>query len=234
MTLSQPQRQGLSDQSSPFPEESDADLLGYMALAGEAEDDQALARAAWSEFYMRHARYLYGTLINRGFVQSLNGPQRVEELVQDTFLRAFQKAGTFRPPLNAEGKALTRAVRGWIGEIALNIYRDDQRKRENSPEIQPLHEVSRIVSTSEASTGTPAKLVALRQAWETLSEKQQTVLRVTFFHNKPGEKYQRVPTGEATRLARDLDTTTENVRVIRSRGLKKLKEGLRNLGLEVP
>ena len=82
----------------------------------EAVSDEELVRRAlagdrWGRemLYRRHAGSLLAMtvrlLANRG---------EAEEIVQDTFVTAFEQLGTLREP---------GAVRGWLGQIAVNLVR---------------------------------------------------------------------------------------------------------------
>ena len=82
----------------------------------EAISDEELVRRAlngdrWGRemLYRRHAGSLLAMtvrlLANRG---------EAEEIVQDTFVTAFEQLGTLREP---------SAVRGWLGQIAVNLVR---------------------------------------------------------------------------------------------------------------
>jgi RNA polymerase sigma-70 factor, ECF subfamily len=82
----------------------------------EAVSDEELVRRAlagdrWGRemLYRRHADSLLAMtvrlLANRG---------EAEEIVQDTFVTAFEQLGTLREP---------GAVRGWLGQIAVNLVR---------------------------------------------------------------------------------------------------------------
>ena len=84
--------------------------------ASEALGDEELVRRAvagdrWGRdmLYRRHAGSLLAMtvrlLANRG---------EAEEIVQDTFVTAFEQLGTLREP---------GAVRGWLGQIAVNLVR---------------------------------------------------------------------------------------------------------------
>jgi RNA polymerase sigma-70 factor (ECF subfamily) len=86
-----------------------------------ANDAELLQRAAsgdrWSRevLYRRHARYVLGLaarlLANRG---------EAEEIVQETFLAAFDQLGTLREP---------EALRVWLGQITVNLVRHHLRRQ---------------------------------------------------------------------------------------------------------
>ena len=81
------------------------------AVSDEELVRRALAGERWGRemLYRRHAGSLLAMtvrlLANRG---------EAEEVVQDTFVTAFEQLGTLRDPA---------AVRGWLGQIAVNLVR---------------------------------------------------------------------------------------------------------------
>jgi len=86
-------------------------LKASEALGDEELVRRALAGDRWGRemLYRRHAGSLLAMtvrlLANRG---------EAEEIVQDTFVTAFEQLGTLREP---------GAVRGWLGQIAVNLVR---------------------------------------------------------------------------------------------------------------
>lgn len=82
------------------------------------------------------------------------------------------------------------------------------------------------------------KLRLMREALDTLSERERDVLRVAALYFRPGEEHQRLPNEVAAELARRWETSGDNVRAIRSRAIKKLKGYLESrlgaLTTEVP
>jgi RNA polymerase sigma-70 factor, ECF subfamily len=86
-------------------------LKASEALSDEELVRRALAGDRWGRemLYRRHAGSLLAMtvrlLANRG---------EAEEIVQDTFVTAFEQLGTLREP---------GAVRGWLGQIAVNLVR---------------------------------------------------------------------------------------------------------------
>jgi DNA-directed RNA polymerase sigma subunit (sigma70/sigma32) len=83
---------------------------------------------------------------------------------------------------------------------------------------------------AEPEAGPPSsrspKLRLLREALDTLTERERDVLRVAALYFRPGEEHQRLPNEVSAELARRWDTTNENLRAIRSRAAKKLKQYL--------
>src|SRR6266498_5676880 len=107
-----------------FEADSDEDLLAYMAMADE---DSAFAREAWAELFRRHLKYLYGTVIRR-YGQIPGVASMIEEIVQDTFRLAFERATTFKPSGNTDRDGSRRVVRAWLGTIAKNVFADTFRR----------------------------------------------------------------------------------------------------------
>jgi RNA polymerase sigma-70 factor (ECF subfamily) len=81
------------------------------AVSDEELVRRALAGERWGRemLYRRHA----GSLLAMT-VRLLANHGEAEEVVQDTFVTAFEQLGTLREPA---------AVRGWLGQIAVNLVR---------------------------------------------------------------------------------------------------------------
>lgn len=203
------------------PRVSDAELLERVSRRATNAPD---ARVAEAQFYERHARYLYGVLLARVRRPLALSGREVEDLVQETFFRAFARAGTFTAG-DAEGEdAERRRARAWLGRIAQRLLADwlsDTREVSASPYLETLAEPE----LSPPSSRSP-KLRLMREALDTLSERERDVLRVAALYFRPGEPHQRLPNEVAAELARRWQTNNENVRAIRSRATKKLKQYL--------
>ena len=66
----------------------------------------------------------------------------------------------------------------------------------------------------------------MRAALDELDERERDVLRVSALYHRPGEMHQRLPNEVSQELARRWQTTNENVRAIRSRATKKVRQFL--------
>lgn len=212
---------------------SDAELLER--VSGRASDPLA-ARRAEAQFYERHVRYLYGVLMTRVRRPLALSGREVEDLVQETFFRAFAHAGSFVPAVGADEDAERRRTRAWLGRIAQRLLADwlaDVREVSASPYLETLAEPESAPPSSRSP-----QLRLLREALETLSERERDVLRFAALYHRPGEEHQRLPNDVAAELARRWQTTNDNVRAIRSRATKKLKQYLEarlaTLRTEVP
>ena len=200
---------------------SDAELLERVSR--RANDTQA-GRAAEAEFYARHARYLYGVLVQRVRRPLALSGREVEDLVQETFFRAFERASSYRSGDALDEDSERRRSRAWLGRIAQHLLADwlaDAREISASPYLDTL---------AEPEAGPPSsrspKLRLMCEALDTLSERERDVLRVAALYFRPGEEHQRLPNEVSAELGRRWQTTNENIRAIRSRATKKLKEYL--------
>ena len=90
-----------------------------MASANDTKYIQAAVRGnrkAFEQLYHRHHPQIYGVLAQR-----IADRDTVEDLVQNTFFRAYRSLHTFR------GNA---AFSTWLTQIALNVYRSHLRSRQ--------------------------------------------------------------------------------------------------------
>ncbi len=223
-----------------FSTDTDADLLGYMTMKADAPE---VAKEAWGEFYQRHIKYLYGVLRRRAGDLSFVSEDLVENLTQDTFIRAYERAETFNDRGISNREELRRLARGWLGSIARNLLYDHGRKCHKDTQLEDLlRDEDRRGATkpqadsfakglfgmtgeSEAIGAAPTTEAQLAtEAYEeVLNDREREVLRVTAEFHKPGEEFQRLPSGVAERLADLLDTSTANLRVIRLRARQKIR-----------
>jgi len=200
---------------------SDAELLERVS---QRSSNASAARAAEAEFYERHARYLYCVLVERVRRPLALSGREVEDLVQETFFRAFSRASTFTAGDACDEDSQRRRSRAWLGRIAQRLLADwlsDVREVSASPYLETLAEPE----TAPPSSRSP-KLRLMREALDTLSERERDVLRVAALYFRAGEQHQRLPNEVSAELGRRWQTTNENIRAIRSRATKKLKEYL--------
>jgi RNA polymerase sigma factor (sigma-70 family) len=146
--------------------------------------------------------------------------------VQDTFVRAYEKAGTYKPDGEVDGVLGRQRVRAWLGRISENIVHDYYR---HEPQITFMDEgelppEDPVDPTRD--TGGSEKLRRLEDALAQLSEREQEVLRATAMWYKPGERQQRLPNSEMKKLAASWNTSSDNIRQIRGRALAKLRASM--------
>jgi len=201
---------------------SDADLLERISRRAS---DPERARAAEAELYERHAQYLFGVLSRRVRAPLALTGREVEDLVQETFFRAFQRAHTFTRGDALEAEAQVRRTRAWLGRIAQHLLADwlsGAREVSASPYLDTLSEPD---ISGPPSSRSP-KVLLVRAALDQLDERERDVLRVAALYHRAGEAHQRLPNEVSQELARRWQTTSENVRAIRSRATKKVRQFL--------
>ncbi len=208
--------------------EPDAELLARVA---RREAEPAAARAAQATLYQRHVRYLYGAILRqRKGLLRLTGVS-AEDLVQETFHRAFEKAHTFQPGETNDADHDRARTRAWLGRIANNLLADhagEEREVAATPYVERVS-CAGIDEDRPPSQSPQARLVA--EGLEELSEREQDVLRVSALHYRAGEEHQRLPNAVSAQLATEWKTTSENIRAIRMRAMKKLKAFLASRGV---
>jgi len=198
--------------------QSDAELLERIARS-DAD--------AQSELYQRHVRFLYGALRRQG--DKLLGLFGVsaEDLVQETFHRAFERAHTFSADGITDEERLRRRTRAWLGRIAQNLLADHLRRVREVSASPYLERVS--CDEIDAPSAPSAELEAIVLGLGQLSDREQDVLRVTALYHRAGD-HQRLPNAVSAELASRWGTTSENIRAIRSRAMKKLKSFVADSG----
>src|SRR5438128_12376697 len=102
--------------------DDDAALLRQVA---DREASAAIARAAEATFYRRHVGYLFAVVSRKkGPLLSMAGLS-AEDLVQETFMRSFARARTFRePPEPVSPELATARTRAWLGRVATHLLAD--------------------------------------------------------------------------------------------------------------
>ena len=208
------------EEAEAFRGDSDADLLGYMAMQDE---DPQMARAAYAEFYRRHVRWLYGALMRNPMQHLLGGSEAVPEFVQDTFQRAFVSAGTFDADGATDRTVLRARCRAWLGVIGNHLIADTLRAGTPTG-FEDLSHVEPHL-TPEPSEDPPSHAIeVMREIIDGLSEREKDIALEWAQHYKPGTAQQRLPNDASAALAERWGTTSAHVRVIRKRMFDRIKE----------
>ena len=181
--------------------------------------------AAWAEFYRRHQTYLE-FVCRRAYEGSLR-PGLVDDLVHDTLVRAYERAQTYEVT-ECDLEVSRRRARAWLGTIAANLFRTALRRTPNFATLESVDETA--TSDPEESSALTAREHALDEALQTLSERERTVLRVTFLHVRPGAEHQRLSNAVSQALADEIGVSAAGVRKIRERALRKVEDALAEHG----
>ena len=199
----------------------DSELLSQMAAA---HANEGCAANAWEEFYRRHYDYLLNAC--RHTYSRQIGDGRVPEVVQDTFVKAFRNASTFRPSPEQLAEENRWHVRAWLGSILKNTVRDLYREEPHevfAEDIELFPDPDQ--SGNDAGEESPP-IGPVEEAFMELEERELEVLRETMLWHSPGARQQRMPSKALAALATGLNTTTANIRQIRSRAIAKLKRAM--------
>lgn len=201
-----------------FSGDTDADLFGYMAMATE---DLCAAKGAFAEFYRRYTPRLLRNVRNAGFVGLLGlGEQDVYDLVQETMLRAFQKAKQL--DINVEDPAeLPPRIIAWLNKIANRLALLARRRLVPVDLLDGREDT--LPAASDGDLPESAECEAMRDALDSLPPREREVVLVTMYHWKPGAEQQRLPNAVSAALMEQLQTSQANIRAIRKRALEKLE-----------
>jgi RNA polymerase sigma factor (sigma-70 family) len=207
----------------PCDDISDFELIRRMA--GQ-ESDPAGARIAWAAFYVRHQKNLVSVCMWHH--EYLLGAEGVRDLVQDAFIKAFDGAATFNHAEICERTIQQRKCRRWLAKIAENLVLD---RYKGQPQVDVVDDETLAIlagvigeNQNEIQITENKRLTLLKAGFDLLSETEQTVLRATMFWWQPDHQHQRMPHEAMERLSKQVDKSVTNIRQIRARAIKELKE----------
>ena len=208
--------------ASPSKDIPEFELIRRMADHGP---DSSEARAAWSLFYTRHYRFVARVCTHRhGY---LLGLAAVNDLVQDTFINAFNGARTFDHAEECGAREQELKCRGWLVAIAHNLVRDRYR---GQPEIRLIDDAD--LELAGLPDGNPDQVPApeserlrlLKSGLGLLSDAEQTVLRATMVWWQADREHQRMPESAMQQLSKDTGKAPDTIRQMRLRALRKLEK----------
>jgi RNA polymerase sigma factor (sigma-70 family) len=211
-------------------DETDEDLMVFMTWKSEHPDE---ARAAFAEFHSRHVRYLFAVCL-RAYSDDI-GNDSVEDLVQETFWRAFEKADTFKL-MNGDEDTARRRVRAWLGQISFRLVLTAARQQKHR--VRLVSGECELVNNCPGTNAPRRKLtrqeeLVRRGLKDLLNEKERHVLEAFASYYDAESEHQYPPDGLVAELCERLMTTEENVRQIRRRALRKLKDFITAQELEI-
>jgi RNA polymerase sigma factor (sigma-70 family) len=211
--------------------EADTDAALLERVANRARS-AAEARAAEAIFYRRHVRFLYGVLHKRKGQLLAGAGLTAEDLVQETFMRTFERAHTFsEAPADRGAEYATARTRAWLGSVATRLLADHMnRLREVS--ATPYIERLTAPAIDEAPLAESTAVALVSEGLELLTERERDILQVTALYKRAGEEHGRLPNAVAQDLSKRWDTSNDNIRAIRVRAMKKLKEFLFSRGAD--
>jgi RNA polymerase sigma factor (sigma-70 family) len=205
----------------------DEELLAWMARRNDVES-AAKAEAAFAAFYERHERFVYNACRRHlsGFIDEAT----TEDLVGDTFIRVYERAGKFRPSESSDPDQRRGWVRAWLVTIAKRLLYSSFRTKKGTREEQLTDEewarLDKATCGGASAEPEPLEHRLVREAFEQLNDKQKLVVEATLdnFKVESDRKQQRLSNEDSKALAEKLGTTSYDVRQIRRRAYKKMRE----------
>jgi len=182
-----------------------------MPATGESRSDSSLIEAwrdgderAATELVRRHAEPLARFLSAAGAGAGAGAGEDVEDLVQETFLRAFRRIETFKG---------VSSFRTWLMTIGSNLLKDSWRRRSRRPEVS-LEERDIVDEAGDPQDKAVAGDTAARIGVfvQTLPRMQRDVF---LLRAQQGLEYEEI--------ARALGTTVGAARVHYHHAIKRLK-----------
>ncbi|HBP19806.1 MAG TPA: hypothetical protein DEA08_18695 [Planctomycetes bacterium] len=203
-------------------DDSSEDLL---YLIGLRDEDSGGAEDAWSDFYNRHAGFLYTVLKNQYGEEF--GEHTIEDMTAETMRRAHLHAATYSPE-RAQGSNPERRVRTWLFGIARNLLRDAYSKGAFQPVPMDPQEFWEAIAPGPDPLHFGSEVLALvRQEFEALPERDRDVLLLyAFYYPK------RIQRGDMQQLAKRYSTDAQNMEKVKQRALRKLKARLLRGGIK--
>ena len=218
-----------------FDNDTDADLLGYMA---EQADEAGFAKEAFGEFYARHRAYLFGVTY-RIFGAKLGGEEGAADLVQQAFHNAYRWVGRHAGDteafagFRAENREKTkRRVRSWLGTIAENLFKDILRSKQRNGVVELTDELLAVLPTGTLEEAVdlacfpPGAREALAQELVALKPEDRDIISMCLpWYDTKTSRFAFSP-GEAENLAASLGIEVDTLRQRRHRAMKRLKQAV--------
>jgi len=211
---------------------TDVDLLEYAAMRNPelGEEEAALVEEAFAELYRRHSEPVYQILRRspqgRAYSRCF-GTNALEALVDDTFLRACERANTY--------DHTKTQVPTWIVRIANNLINDglrtesrrtDERSRvafENE-DIEQVASLVFPIHDNETATELDQVMI-IRDAMEAaITHREWELMTIYLAIQCDGSTPGRADRGALKHAATDLGTTPGNLRSTTSRAIGKMKD----------
>jgi RNA polymerase sigma-70 factor (ECF subfamily) len=127
---------------------------------------------AYRELVRRH-----GAKLRNFALKLVRDPSEADDVVQDTFLALWQRAGAYRPKAR---------VTTWLHRIAHNFAIDRLRARGRLLALDDEEEPAPVSATQPAALESKRRAEALRLALDALPERQAAALLLVHFHELSG------------------------------------------------
>ena len=204
---------------------TDEDLFVLMAQRAAVQ----LSRQAFEELYRRHAAYLYGAL--KWVAPAIAYGK--EDLLQDTFVRAFERAANFKPS-GLDVAAARRRARAYLARIADRLVKENlPRDREGFVRLVHLtQECWQEIAGTNSTRTAGVQAVRVREQLRELKPRDREVLLLYMQWYDPDLRKQRIPDEIVNQLCAHYGIERANFRQIVSRSLRRMEDALRDVPAE--
>ena len=207
---------------------TEAELLAVMSMQ---HFDPSAARAAWSEMYHRHSRYV-AAVVTRAFGERVRDADALSDIVGDAFRTVFDWAGRHGSGENLAERfaahdrdGVRSKVLGFHAVIARRLAARRFTAHSRRPREFTHSDIEQVASADEDTEPPPAtERSKLEVVLELLSSEEAEALRVSLPWYQPETGEFSFPRGEAARVAASLGITPEALRQRRSRSLRRLQK----------
>ncbi len=204
----------------PTTNEALSDLFLSMALK---EDNRQDADKAFTVFYNHYKNYLYTVVKNACKQWEMYGPDLIQAVHENTFLKVYQKAESFLMIEDIPFKRQEKNMKAWLGKIAyremlmlLRQFKDEKEKMEYHDNLDFIENPD-----EEIDLQSKEEVLLAGKALKTLSERDRNIL-VTYLMFEDGKK--KLPRNEIHRLAEMWIVHPDNLRQIKKRSMDKAKK----------
>lgn len=214
----------MKDLNIDLNQEDDETLILYIS---DREENERIADEAFKEFYQRYSHTLWE--ICSKICSRLVEGKGAEDLMSQVFRKVYYNAASFNSGGCTTETAIRKRIKGWLFKIAQNQFRDwiktDKKKKVDSYSPEEFKNYlddlggnqEEIIKRSEES-------IVFEEVWDTMSEREQDVLRLSYLYYDVAEDNHRMPSDKVEELAEFHNVTKVYIRKIRQRALEKLKK----------
>ncbi len=211
----------LTREAQAINDASNARLLSLMAARN---NDSSLADQAFTEFYGRHKDYVLRVTYKAA--NGLMDDGEKSDLVQETFIKAYEKAHTFRGMALDDVIQERKLARAWLGKIARNILIDWLRKKKGALLLSYDDEKIKYEAERQRTIGgfpKSSEHYLVQEALEQLTEKERQILRLAALKYTPGDRELRIPASDLGELAKTYNVSKDSIRQTKKRAKEKVR-----------
>jgi DNA-directed RNA polymerase specialized sigma24 family protein len=207
--------------------EPDDGLLTYMALK---EIDPQMAEDACVELHKRHSRLIAGWCSKRRFETF---GEAVQDWVNQTFARAFNKAGSFSCEAKLPSETKTKLVQGWLFSILEHLFLERCRREAREKKLRDsdvngewlanVPNPSQIEAEDDGESVSTGRKALVVRFMEGLVEDDRKLLVITGQYYDVKLKRVEIPPDIRHAIHSELGVTEGSLRVRRNRLLNRLE-----------